>query len=79
MTRECKLFPVGSQESGKIMLSIESIIHDFLYPKPRLLCICGKFRCGEGDGMEFYRCLSCGGWMSRKRMVEKGLIRHILT
>jgi Zn finger protein HypA/HybF involved in hydrogenase expression len=38
--------------------------------KPRLLCICGHFKCVEADGFDFYRCGNCNGWMSKLRLIE---------
>jgi hypothetical protein len=52
---------------------IKSMVHEFLHPKPRAVCICGDPRPGELDHLYWARCQNCGDWLSRLRCVEDGI------
>ena len=55
---------------------VREVVRLLLRPKPRLICICNEFDLGERDPVvpDWFKCKNCGGWMSRERMVDMGLI-----
>jgi hypothetical protein len=55
------------------VINTDKIINKFIHPRPRLICTCGNFKPYMQDEMAWYRCIKCGGWMSRKMIHEQGL------
>lgn len=45
--------------------------------KPRLICICGNFQWTGYVEFYYYKC-SCDGYMSKKRLFEKGEYMRVL-
>lgn len=52
---------------------IRLVVDEFLHPRPRPVCICGRFAPAERDPeFLFVRCANCAGWMSEERIARAG-------